>query len=213
MPVPDGTTGLPGPVAAAQDPSRQPDAGARPDLRPEAPPESLVPPAPQPVQEAAPRTPPAFRAANPAAIAWPARQLAPFAVALALGADSSLTLTLDPVELGRVEVAIERQGAESAIRVTAERPETLALLQRDARELERALADAGLGQRGPSLSFGLSAGGPGQGSQDQGGGSFAQQQQGQAGGQARQPGRDLAAPLASLARRSLPHAGVLDLAV
>jgi hypothetical protein len=80
-------------------------------------------------------------------------------VALALGPDNgSLNLTLDPGELGRVEVAIERSGAEAHVSLRAERPETLALLLRDRAELERALTDAGLaGQdgRAPSLSFSL----------------------------------------------------------
>jgi flagellar hook-length control protein FliK len=79
-------------------------------------------------------------------------------VSLALGPDARLDLTLDPVELGRVEVAIERQGKEAVVSLRAERPETLALLQRDRAELERALSDAGLRNAeggGPSLSFGL----------------------------------------------------------
>jgi hypothetical protein len=85
--------------------------------------------------------------------------VAPFAVSLALGSDDSLSLTLDPVELGRVEVSIAR-GAEAHVSLRAERPETLALLQRDRAELERALAGAGFGLegRGPSLSFGLGFG-------------------------------------------------------
>jgi hypothetical protein len=54
-------------------------------------------------------------------------------------------------------VAIERSGGEAHVSLRAERPETLALLQRDRAELERALADAGLAGegRGASLSFGL----------------------------------------------------------
>ena len=109
---------------------------------------------------AAPAIASPLRAAMP--VAWPARQIAPFAVALALGPNASLTVTLDPVELGRVEVSIERSGAEAAIRVVAERPETLALLQRDAKELQRALSDAGVGQNGTSLSFSLGNGGASQ---------------------------------------------------
>jgi hypothetical protein len=91
-----------------------------------------------------------------APIPWPSRQVAPFVVSLALGRDSVLSVTLDPVELGRVEVAIERSNGEATISLRAERPETLALLQRDRGELERALADAGFGgEGGASLSFGL----------------------------------------------------------
>jgi Meckel syndrome type 1 protein len=111
-------------------------------------------------------TPPASPAARPAApIPWPARQVAPFAIALALGSDDSLSLTLEPAALGRVEVEIARNGTEAQISLRAERPETLALLLRDRAELERALGGAGLGGeegRGPSLSFGLGTGSEGQ---------------------------------------------------
>jgi hypothetical protein len=95
-------------------------------------------------------------------VAWPARQVAPFAVALALGPHDTISLTLEPGELGRVEVAIARNGTEALVSLRAERPETLALLQRDRAELERALSSAGLGGeegRGPALSFSLGFGG------------------------------------------------------
>jgi Meckel syndrome type 1 protein len=110
----------------------------------------LAAPAPEPL--AAPARP-------TAPIPWPARQVAPFAVSLALGSDDTISLTLEPVALGRVEVAIAR-GAEAHISLRAERPETLALLQRDRAELERALAGTGFNAdgRAPSLSFGLGFG-------------------------------------------------------
>ena len=121
-----------------------------------APPGAAPPPA---VPEAAPPSTPRPSAPVP----WPARQVMPFAVSLALGADDSISLTLEPAELGRVEVAIAR-GAEAHVTLRAERPETLALLQRDRAELERALAGTGLGAegRGPSLSFGLGTGSGGE---------------------------------------------------
>lgn len=103
--------------------------------------------------------PPPPAEARPAPVAWPARQVAPFAVSLALGGDDRISLTLDPAELGRVEVEIERRGAEQHISLRAERAETLALLQRDRGELERALASTGFGGdaegRAPTLSFSL----------------------------------------------------------
>nr|WP_245185435.1 flagellar hook-length control protein FliK [Falsiroseomonas frigidaquae] len=192
------------------------EPGARPDS-----------PAAAASTELAARPPPPARAAAPVQVAWPARQVAPFAVALALGPDASLTLTLDPVELGRVEVAIDRSRGEAAIRITAERPETLALLQRDARELERALADAGFGdrastdrngdrnagERGPTLSFSLSQGNPNQGQPDQGrpdqsGGTQAQAPRGEA---RRQAANDAA--LRALPPRRSMHPGLIDLAV
>jgi hypothetical protein len=121
---------------------------------------------------------------------------------------------LDPVELGRVEVAIDRSRGEAAIRVSAERPETLALLQRDARDLERALAAAGFGEGGPVLSFSLSQGGsgpghPGQGNPDaQSGASPGQAPHGAA---SRKVAQDTAAQ--GLQPRRSAHPGLIDLAV
>lgn len=113
---------------------------------------------------------PAFSAGARDMAAPPAaRQLAPVVVSLALGhGDEALTIALDPVELGRVEVSIGQGKEAGQIRIVAERPETLALLQRDQRELDRALNQAGLGDMARSLSFSLAS--------DQG----RQQQQGSA---------------------------------
>ena len=71
--------------------------------------------------------------------------------------DEALTIALDPVELGRVEVSIGQGKEAGQIRIMAERPETLALLQRDQRELDRALNQAGLSDMGRSLSFSLAS--------------------------------------------------------
>jgi Meckel syndrome type 1 protein len=88
----------------------------------------------------------------------PARQLAPVVVSLVLGrGDEALTIALDPVELGRVEVSIGQGKEAGQIRIVAERPETLALLQRDQRELDRSLNQAGLSDMGRSLSFSLAS--------------------------------------------------------
>lgn len=78
-----------------------------------------------------------------------------------------LAIRLDPAELGRVDVKLEigHDGRAIAL-VAAERPETLELLQRDARALERALQQAGLETDSDSLSFSLSQG-------DQQGGALA----------------------------------------
>jgi Meckel syndrome type 1 protein len=149
------------PHATLPDPGQQaPGAGmgAAPDTPPSvatggASAVTLAAPAPEP---------PAAPARPHVPIPWPARQVVPFAVSLALGSDDSISLTLDPVELGRVEVAITR-GAEAHVSLRAERPETLALLQRDRAELERALAGTGFGAEGraPNMSFGLGFGGSG----------------------------------------------------
>ena len=70
--------------------------------------------------------------------------------------DSTLRIQLRPHELGRVEVKLDigADGHTKAL-VLAERPETLELLQRDSRVLERALQDAGLKADQSSLSFDL----------------------------------------------------------
>jgi hypothetical protein len=70
------------------------------------------------------------------------------------GAFVSLRVALEPPELGRVEVRIARGADGDTVRILAERPETLALLQRDQRELGRALDQAGV-QAGGGLSLGL----------------------------------------------------------
>ena len=65
-------------------------------------------------------------------------------------------IRLDPPELGRVEVRLEL-GSDNTVRalLAAERTETLAELQRSARDLERALAEAGLDVGEDALSFSL----------------------------------------------------------
>ncbi len=77
------------------------------------------------------------------------------------------SVQLHPHELGGVEIQLdfERAGRVTAL-ITAERPETLELLQRDSRFLERNLGDSGVKLSGDGLSFALK--------QDQ-----QQQQQGQ----------------------------------
>src|SRR3546814_18539487 len=63
---------------------------------------------------------------------------------------------LHPAELGRIEVKLENasDGTLRAV-ISAERTETLDLLQRDARGLERALQEAGVKTDSGSLSFTL----------------------------------------------------------
>ena len=63
---------------------------------------------------------------------------------------------IDPPELGRVDVKLDMtvEGRVQA-HLTVERSETLDLMMRDARSLERALADTGLNLSRDSLSFSL----------------------------------------------------------
>lgn len=91
---------------------------------------------------------------------------------------SKIEIQLRPAELGKVEVRLEI-GADGKVRglISAERPETLDLLQRDAKQLERALQEAGLKTDGDALSFEL-RGGRGEGfdryARDAGDGAGAQ---------------------------------------
>lgn len=91
----------------------------------------------------------------------PLRQVAQLVmeVTFDMGKDQALSVMLDPASLGRVEISIERQGDTTQVRVLAERPETLLLFQRDARELDRMLDQAGIAGAGRALSFGLAPGG------------------------------------------------------
>jgi flagellar hook-length control protein FliK len=69
--------------------------------------------------------------------------------------DRNFSIRLDPPELGRIEVNlnVNSQGHAEA-EFSADRPQTLELLQRDASSLERALKDAGLNLAG-GLAFSL----------------------------------------------------------
>jgi flagellar hook-length control protein FliK len=75
--------------------------------------------------------------------------------AIGQGADL-IRIQLKPAELGAVEVklTVMEDGRAMAV-VSAERPETLDLLQRDASGLRQALQDAGLSTDSNSLSFNL----------------------------------------------------------
>jgi flagellar hook-length control protein FliK len=67
-----------------------------------------------------------------------------------------ITIKLQPPELGRIDVRLEI-GVDGRIQAVfaAERPATVEILQRDVRELERALQNAGLSTESGGLSFGL----------------------------------------------------------
>ncbi|MCF6343542.1 MAG: flagellar hook-length control protein FliK [Devosiaceae bacterium] len=70
--------------------------------------------------------------------------------------NSRFQIQLNPPEMGRIDVRMEidKSGALNA-RLTVERVETLDLLQRDARALERALSQAGLDSSKTNLEFSL----------------------------------------------------------
>lgn len=73
----------------------------------------------------------------------------------AAGESTTMTLQLDPPELGRVEIkmSFDKNSKIKAV-LTAEKPETHTMLQRDSSVLERALQDAGLDTQ-DGLSFEL----------------------------------------------------------
>ncbi len=64
----------------------------------------------------------------------------------ALAGTSRFDIRLDPIELGRIDVRLEIDEKRGAVKahLTVDRPETLALLQRDTSQLGQALAQAGL---------------------------------------------------------------------
>ena len=82
--------------------------------------------------------------------------------------NGTISMQLRPEELGRIDVKlnIDQQGVVNAT-ITADRPQTLELLQRDSHHLEKALQDAGLQTDSGSLNFNL-RGETGQGSNQQG---------------------------------------------
>ena len=144
--------------------------------------------------------PPAGQA--PAYTPVPAPQAAPVVVAepgrmgrdigveiarhVAAGRDEMM-IRLTPAEMGRIDVRLsfDDRGALHAA-VSADSPQALDMLRRDAGDLGRSLADAGIRTDSSSFSFD---------SRDSGAGQFAQQQHGHAGsdGRPRLPGVPLRA--------------------
>lgn len=75
---------------------------------------------------------------------------------------STFEIRLDPPEMGRIDVKLElAQDGRVNAHLAVEKPETLDLLQRDAKALEQALRDAGLDANADTLNFSLQNGGSG----------------------------------------------------
>lgn len=69
---------------------------------------------------------------------------------------SRFDIRLDPPEMGRIDIRMEvRKDGHVAAHLMVDRPETLDLLQRDARALQQALNNVGLQADGDSLNFTL----------------------------------------------------------
>ena len=76
------------------------------------------------------------------------------------GEDSNITVSLDPAELGKVQVRLQI-GKDQSVKahLLVEKPETYMMLQRDQHVLQKHLQDTGLDVSGGSLSFELAQGG------------------------------------------------------
>ena len=127
-----------------------------------------------------------------------------------LKGSSQFEIRLDPVDLGRIDVTldIDRDAGGASARLVVDRPETLALLRRDADSLQQALTQAGFapGPGGISLSL------RGEGSE---GGNGEAGTQGRDGGRPSRGGTgdaDAAAPLDG-AVRALRRLGGLDIRI
>lgn len=100
------------------------------------------------------KAPPSAARAMPAAV--PLDQVAVHIATSAAKGIDRIQIQLTPASLGRIDVEMEvaHDGRIEAV-VRVDRPETMELLQRDARQLVRALQEAGLQADSGSLSFEL----------------------------------------------------------
>jgi flagellar hook-length control protein FliK len=97
----------------------------------------------------------ALRVDTPAEKGVPINGLAVEIVARATEGSKRFEIRLDPPELGRIDVRLDvDQSGKVTSRLVVERAETLDLLRRDAHQLERALASAGL-DTGGGMEFSL----------------------------------------------------------
>ncbi|WP_245239658.1 flagellar hook-length control protein FliK [Methylobacterium variabile] len=113
----------------------------------------------------------------------------------ALAGSSRFEIRLDPLELGRIDVSLDIDREHGAVKahLVVERPETLALLQRDAGSLQQALTQAGLNAGEAGLSFSL-----------RDGGRQNSPQRDQAGGRPQGPDRAVTGPAEAEAQAALP---------
>lgn len=103
----------------------------------------------------------AATAAQSAAPAHAAQQPTPvqqvstaLANAVAKGQDS-ISIQLSPDDLGKIDIKLDFSGDKVSATIVADKPETLEMLQKDSRTLERMLSDAGLQTDQQSLNFSL----------------------------------------------------------
>lgn len=118
-------------------------------------------------------------------------------------------IRLDPAELGRIDVKLDiDSNGQVHARLTVEKAETLDLMQRDQRALEKALQQAGLDQSKTNLEFSLKQN-PFAGDQNQRGDG---EHSGPGGGQDGQEETEVSAPAITLYRGALQASGVNILA-
>ena len=84
--------------------------------------------------------------------------------------DNVIDLRLEPSQLGKVQIKLDFTDGKANVMVTADRPETLNLLQKDTKALEKILTDNGINADSSSLSFDLR--GQNQNQQQQGNDNF-----------------------------------------
>ncbi len=133
--------------------------------------------APNPASQTAPQA--AAGASAPPASAAPAAPVPLPGLAVAIAARASagkhdFSIRLDPPELGRVDVrlSVDKDGHLTS-HLVADRKDTLALLQRDASGLQRALQDAGFKTADSGMQFSLRDSGQQQQQQQQSSGGNA----------------------------------------
>src|SRR5206468_10950016 len=99
---------------------------------------------------------PQFSVTASNSLAVPLNGLALQIAVTAQGGKSRFQITLDPAELGRIDVRIDvdRHG-QIFSHLTVEKPETLAMLRQDAPQLQRALDNAGFKTGDNGLQFSL----------------------------------------------------------
>jgi hypothetical protein len=110
-----------------------------------------APPEPAVVQTASPTHSP-----TPSSGSAPAEQLAPVLISIARdpSGERHMTLQIQPEALGHLQIQIDHTpGSSLRVQIIVERPETLALLQRDTPQLLRALDQAGVPRDGMTFNF------------------------------------------------------------
>jgi hypothetical protein len=115
-------------------------------------------PAPPPSASATPASVHAAPPPAPGVTLAPASQMAPALLSLTTSSTGtqSMTLRLDPADLGTVQVRIDRSADSPAhVEISASRPETLSLLVRDQAQLQHTLTQAGVPSEGRTLTFHL----------------------------------------------------------